>query len=94
MFADIFFLIGLLMKLLEIVLPKDMGNTGHEDSMIDMNGLAASGRILWGMAFALAILKTIKVKLIYLGSTPILHTSAWSGIDTLTNCTNVEPDQI
>ena len=65
MFADIFFLIGLLMKLLEIVLPAD--KELMEDSMIDMNGLAASGRILWGMAFALAILKTIKVwKLIYL----------------------------
>ena len=68
MFADIFFLIGLLMKLLEIVLPRDnSGLIGNDaDSMIDMNGLAASGRILWGMAFALAILKTIKVwKLIY-----------------------------
>ena len=52
------------MKLLEIVLPAD--KELMEDSMIDMNGLAASGRILWGMAFALAILKTIKVwKLIY-----------------------------
>ena len=46
-------------KLLEIVLPAD--KELMEDSMIDMNGLAASGRILWGMAFALAILKTIKV---------------------------------
>ena len=26
-----------------------------------MNGLAASGRILWGAAFCLAIMKTIKV---------------------------------
>jgi len=59
MFADIFFLIGLLMKLLEIVLAAD--KELNKDSMIDMNGLAASGRILWGMAFALAILKTIKV---------------------------------
>ena len=92
MFADIFFLIGLLMKLLEIVLPKDKPGLAA-DIMIDMNGLAASGRILWGMAFALAILKTIKVKLIHLGSTPISHTSAWSGIDSLTNCTKVEPDQ-
>ena len=93
MFADIFFLIGLLMKLLEIVLPKDKPGLAA-DIMIDMNGLAASGRILWGMAFALAILKTIKVKLIYLGSTPISHTSAWSGIDSLTNCTKVEPAKI
>ena len=60
MFADIFFLIGLLMKLLEIVSKTD--TVRLDDSMIDMTGLAASGRILWGMAFALAILKTIKVR--------------------------------
>ena len=38
-------------------------NTNHSDisGLIDMNGLAASGRILWGAAFCLAIMKTIKV---------------------------------
>ena len=61
-FSDIFFLVGLLMKLLEILYSKSNDlDIPMADSMIDMNGLAASGRILWGMAFALAILKTIKV---------------------------------
>ena len=38
-------------------------NTNNSDisGLIDMNGLAASGRILWGAAFCLAIMKTIKV---------------------------------
>ena len=58
MVADCFFLIGLLMKLLEhFLVVKD---TEETLAMIDMNGLAASGRILWGAAFCLAILKTIK----------------------------------
>ena len=32
-------------------------------NLIDMNNLAASARILWGAAFSLAILKTIKVNI-------------------------------
>lgn len=59
LFADFFFLIGLLMKLLEYLMKKDTHSSVHE--MIDMNNLAAAGRILWGAAFSLAILKTIKV---------------------------------
>ena len=59
LFADFFFLIGLLMKLLEYLLMKDNDSSVH--AMIDMNNLAAAGRILWGAAFSLAILKTIKV---------------------------------
>ena len=56
--SDCFFLIGLLMKLMEnLLVTENEGKLG----MIDMNQLAASGRILWGAAFSLAILKTIKV---------------------------------
>lgn len=58
LFADIFFLIGLVMKLLEYLLT-DTQSSFH--GYIDMNNLAAGGRILWGAAFSLAILKTIKV---------------------------------
>lgn len=60
MMSDLCFLVGLVMKLLEHLLVKDTQETLR---MIDMNGLAASGRILWGAAFCLAILKTIKVSL-------------------------------
>ena len=57
--SDCFFLIGLLMKLMEnLLVTENEGKLG----MIDMNQLAASGRILWGAAFSLAILKTIKVE--------------------------------
>ena len=55
--ADVFFLVGLVMKLLEHLLEEDE----HDTRLIDMSGLAASGRILWGAAFSLAIFKTIKV---------------------------------
>jgi hypothetical protein len=58
LFADFFFLIGLMMKLLEYLLT-DTQSSFH--GYIDMNNLAAGGRILWGAAFSLAILKTIKV---------------------------------
>ena len=59
--SDCFFLIGLLMKLMEnLLVTENEGKLG----MIDMNQLAASGRILWGAAFSLAILKTIKVAII------------------------------
>lgn len=59
MMSDLCFLVGLVMKLLEhLYVVKD---TQETLGMIDMNGLAASGRILWGAAFCLAILKTIKV---------------------------------
>jgi len=30
--------------------------------MVNLNNMGAAGRILWGAAFCLAILKTIKVK--------------------------------
>ncbi len=59
--ADVFFLVGLLMKLIEYL----MKDNAHRDSIIDLNNLAAAGRILWGAAFSLAILKTIKVELIH-----------------------------
>jgi hypothetical protein len=59
-FADIFFLVGLVMKLIEYLLKKNEANTSSDD-LLDMNTLAAAGRILWGAAFSLAILKTIKV---------------------------------
>ncbi len=60
--ADVFFLVGLVMKLLEHLMVKDtLDEEMTLKRMIDMNGLAASGRILWGAAFSLAILKTIKV---------------------------------
>ncbi len=61
LFADFFFLIGLLMKLLEFLLTKELKSSAELHAMIDMNNLAAAGRILWGAAFSLAILKTIKV---------------------------------
>ena len=64
LFADFFFLIGLLMKLLEI-LSHDSASSVH--GLVDMNNLAAGGRILWGAAFSLAILKTIKVRVKILG---------------------------
>lgn len=49
------------MKLMEnLLVTENEGKLG----MIDMNQLAASGRILWGAAFSLAILKTIKVAII------------------------------
>jgi hypothetical protein len=57
--ADVFFLIGLIMKLIEYVTKNNPGATEMEQ--IDQNNLAAAGRILWGAAFSLAILKTIKV---------------------------------
>ena len=58
--ANLFFLIGLSMKLLEYVL-REQPNQDEKNPLIDMNSLAASARILWGAAFCLAILKTIKV---------------------------------
>ena len=48
------------MKLLEYVL-REQPNQDEKNPLIDMNSLAASARILWGAAFCLAILKTIKV---------------------------------
>lgn len=61
LFADFFFMIGLLMKLLEFLMTSNPDSSMH--GIIDMNNLAAGGRILWGAAFSLAILKTIKVQL-------------------------------
>ena len=58
--ADFLFLVGLLMKLLELMQGKDDGGKDG-DGLIDMNSLAASGRILWGAGFSLAIFKIIKV---------------------------------
>ncbi|XP_059085448.1 short transient receptor potential channel 6-like [Tigriopus californicus] len=58
LFADFFFLIGLLMKLVEYLMTAPDSSV-HD--LVDMNNLAAGGRILWGAAFSLAILKTIKV---------------------------------
>ncbi len=43
--------------------------------LIDMNNLAAAGRILWGAAFSLAILKTIKVNLINILGTRTMNKS-------------------
>ena len=47
-------------------------NNSDIAGLIDMNGLAASGRILWGAAFCLAIIKTIKVCLIFFWKTSFI----------------------
>ena len=52
------FFVGLVLKICEHTIPS---KSDSENQLIDMNGIAASGRILWGAAFSLAILKTIKV---------------------------------
>jgi hypothetical protein len=36
-------------------------DTEAEEHMANLNNMGAAGRILWGAAFCLAILKTIKV---------------------------------
>ena len=49
---DLLFLIGLLIKTLEYLIA---------DSLLDISDLKSSGRILWGVAFTLAIIKMIKI---------------------------------
>ena len=49
---DLLFLIGLLIKTLEYLIA---------DRLIDISDLKSSGRILWGVAFTLAIIKMIKI---------------------------------
>jgi hypothetical protein len=47
------------MKLIEYCM-EDADPSSHQ--MVNLNNMGAAGRILWGAAFCLAILKTIKVK--------------------------------
>jgi len=49
---DLLFLIGLLIKTLEYLIA---------DRLFDISDLKSSGRILWGVAFTLAIIKMIKI---------------------------------
>ena len=49
---DLLFLIGLLIKTREYLIA---------DRLIDISDLKSSGRILWGVAFTLAIIKMIKI---------------------------------
>merc|ERR550517_1677688 len=50
---DLLFLIGLLIKTLEYLIA--------DASLFDISDLKSSGRILWGVAFTLAIIKMIKI---------------------------------
>ena len=50
---DLLFLIGLLIKTLEYLIA--------DASIFDISDLKSSGRILWGVAFTLAIIKMIKI---------------------------------
>ena len=47
------------MKLIEYCMDETDPETVQ---MVNLNNMGAAGRILWGAAFCLAILKTIKVK--------------------------------
>ena len=49
---DTFFMVGLIIKFLEYVI---------SESSIDKSGLSSAGRILWGVAYTFAIIKTIKI---------------------------------
>ena len=54
---DAFFMIGLIIRLLENVIGQQNGDS--EESSI--SGLSSAGRILWGVAYTFAIIKTIKI---------------------------------
>ena len=49
---DLLFLVGLLIKMLEYMIA---------EALFDISDLKSSGRILWGVAFTLAIIKMIKI---------------------------------
>ena len=49
---DTFFMVGLIIKFLEYII---------SESDIDKSGLSSAGRILWGVAYTFAIIKTIKI---------------------------------
>ena len=49
---DAFFMIGLIIRLVE---------NGIRGTSIDISGLSSAGRILWGVAYTFAIIKTIKI---------------------------------
>ena len=50
------------MKLIEFCIEDTVAS---EQYMVNLNNMGAAGRILWGAAFCLAILKTIKVTASY-----------------------------
>ena len=49
---DAFFMIGLIIRLVE---------NGIRGTDLDISGLSSAGRILWGVAYTFAIIKTIKI---------------------------------
>ena len=51
------FMLGLLIRSLEYL----MGNSNENNTNVEISGLTSAGRILWGVAFTLAIIKTIKI---------------------------------
>ena len=63
------------MKLIEFCIEDTVAS---EQYMVNLNNMGAAGRILWGAAFCLAILKTIKVTASYNRALKLTRRSKWS----------------
>ena len=63
--TDCFFLIGLIIRMLEYILV-------DKDKETDIATVEAAGRIFWGIAFTLAILKSIKTGIVSKHFGPII----------------------
>ena len=75
--TNFFFFVGLVIRMLEYVFSKKSPKTHHNDNvkdepLVDIAAVEAAGRIFWGIAFTLAILKFIKTGIVSKHFGPII----------------------